>query len=202
MNNPYRILVVDDNADIHRDFRKLLRPRTQDAEFDVMAMDLFGPDMASTAPGWTPFEYTIDSAYQGQEAVSAIERACRAEEPYAMAFMDIRMPPGWDGIETTKRLWDVDPQLQVVLCSAHTDYSWQRIVTELGERDNLLYLRKPLEPDTVRQAALSMVRRRQVNHELLQRLAESERKLQFLERADPGTCPSCGTALESPRSPD
>ena len=44
-----------------------------------------------------------------------------------MAFVDVRMPPGWDGVETITRIWEVDPDLQIVVCTAYADYSWEEL---------------------------------------------------------------------------
>jgi diguanylate cyclase len=79
--------------------------------------------------------------------------------PYAMAFVDMRMPPGWDGLKTIERLWATDPDVQVVICSAHTDYDWTEVVDRLGHSDKLLVLRKPAEPIEVLQCATALCRK-------------------------------------------
>ncbi|MEM9489901.1 MAG: response regulator, partial [Myxococcota bacterium] len=84
-----------------------------------------------------------------------VERAVVDNEPYAVAFVDVRMPPGWDGIETTERLWRVQPNLQVVLCTAYSDYSWEEIFQRLGYTDQLVILKKPFDAVEVRQLALA-----------------------------------------------
>ena len=73
-------------------------------------------------------EYQIDSAYQGPEALALLRDAHARGRPYALAFVDVRMPPGWDGIETINQLWRVDPDLQVVICTAYSDHSWSEII--------------------------------------------------------------------------
>ena len=62
-----------------------------------------------------------------------------------MAFIDVRMPPGWDGIETTGRIWEVDPEIQVVICTAFSDYSPDEMLAKLGRSDRLLILKKPFD---------------------------------------------------------
>ena len=79
--------------------------------------------------------------------------------PYAMAFVDMRMPPGWDGLKTIEHLWATDPDVQVVICSAHTDYDWTEVVQRLGHSDKLLVLRKPAEPIEVLQCATALCRK-------------------------------------------
>ena len=116
----YRLLIIDDNTAIHHDFRKVLNA---DAEFtakatlDSLEADILGE--STTAADRPLFE--IDSAYQGQEGVAMAREAAIGGHPYAMAFVDMRMPPGWDGLETIEHLWATDPDVQVVICSAHTD---------------------------------------------------------------------------------
>jgi diguanylate cyclase (GGDEF)-like protein len=76
-----------------------------------------------------------------------------------MAFVDMRMPPGWDGLETIEHLWAADPDVQVVICSAHTDYDWSEVVDRLQHSDKLLVLRKPAEPIEVLQCATALSRK-------------------------------------------
>src|SRR5690348_6084672 len=138
-----RVLVIDDNPAIHNDFCKVLGTGLDEAvalEADELA--LFGAP--TSAPARPSFE--VDSALQGQEGVQRVREALRAGRPYAMAIVDMQMPPGWDGLETIERLWMVDPDVQVVICSAHAGYDWTEMVARLGHADKLLILKKPFEP--------------------------------------------------------
>ena len=122
-----RILLVDDMPTIHEDFRKILAPPTAaQSALKAASAALFGDeddDQPTVADAASPFE--IDSAYQGQEGLAKVEAALARGLPYAMAFVDMRMPPGWDGVETIERLWQIDPRLQVVICTAYSDSSWE-----------------------------------------------------------------------------
>ncbi|MES2475515.1 MAG: response regulator [Verrucomicrobiota bacterium] len=95
----------------------------------------------------------LDFASQGQEALEMVTTALQSGAPYSLVFMDVRMPPGWDGIETTTRLWKVDPDVQVVICTAYSDYSWDQIISQLGRTDRLLILKKPFDTIEVEQIA-------------------------------------------------
>src|SRR6266851_5438036 len=153
-----RILIIDDNAAIHLDFRKVLgvqAEHTAQAALDVLEANLLGE---SAAPTNRP-SFEVDTAFQGQEGVERVKLALAEGRPYAMAFVDMRMPPGWDGLETIERLWLVDPDVQVVICSAHSDYDWTEVVTRLGHSDKLLVLRKPAEPIEVLQCATALSRK-------------------------------------------
>jgi diguanylate cyclase (GGDEF)-like protein len=153
-----RILVIDDNASIHQDFRKVLGTQTEhsaQAALDVLEANLFGDSVAADARP----NFEVDSAHQGQEGVAMVHQALSEGRPYSMAFVDMRMPPGWDGLKTIERLWITDPDVQVVICSAHTDYDWTEVVQRLGHSDKLLVLRKPAEPIEVLQCATALSRK-------------------------------------------
>jgi len=146
MNSPVveknpRILIVDDSRAIHDDFRKILVSRSRAQSISDAEAALFGDTASVTVCA----DFELDSAYQGEEAVELIKRAVAAERPYAMAFMDMRMPPGWDGIETTEKAWLVDPNLQIVICTAYSDYSWGEMMARLGQSDRLVILKKPFD---------------------------------------------------------
>jgi PAS domain S-box-containing protein len=154
-----RILIIDDNRAIHADFRKILMPQTaSDAVLRKAEALVFGgqPAGTGTAPAVT---YQIDSATQGQEGFQMVERAANEGRPYALAFVDVRMPPGWDGIETVARIWQKFPELPVVICTAYSDYSWSEMLSVLGHSDNLVILRKPFEAVEVLQLAHSFTRK-------------------------------------------
>lgn len=145
---------MDDHRPIHDDFRSILIDQKPDAaQLDAMESQFFGKAVVTSLvlPA-----YEIDSAYQGQEALGKVQESLRVHRPYALAFMDVRMPPGWDGIETIQRIWEVDPQLQVVVCTAYADYTWEEIYQRFGDADNLVFLRKPFDHTEVRQLACAM----------------------------------------------
>ena len=139
-----RILVVDDNQAILDDFRKILprAPDTGAAELAALEDALFD------APAVVDHrvDFAVDTASQGQEGVARATTALAEGRPYSVAFVDMRMPPGWDGLETIERLWRVDPELQIVICSAYSDYSWEDLRSRLGEHDGLLIIKKPFDP--------------------------------------------------------
>ena len=137
-----RVLVIDDNRAIHHDFRKILTPNTATIEaLDATESELFGDPKDEGLQA----QFMVDSAYQGQDGFLLVKQALEEGRPYAMAFVDVRMPPGWDGVETTAKLWELDPNLQVVLCTAYSDYSWGEMFEKLGRRDGLLILKKPFD---------------------------------------------------------
>ena len=161
-----RILIVDDNPAIHRDFDKILGASAEPAAAALASVEslLFGD--APAAEPQRP-RYALDFASQGQEGVELVKRAVAAKRPFSIAFVDMRMPPGWDGLETIERLWAVDPDVQVVICSAHSDYDWGDVVARLGQTDRLLVVKKPFEPIEVLQCASALTRKWQHERALL-----------------------------------
>jgi PAS domain S-box-containing protein len=148
-NRNRRILVIDDNPAIHDDFRKILSVPAESGDFEAISSELFGEP--TETPRFRGFE--LESAFQGQEGLERVKRAVAAARPYAMAFIDVRMPPGWDGVETTVKLWDAYPDLQVVICTAYSDYAWEDMIAKVGQSDRLLILKKPFDNVEVLQLA-------------------------------------------------
>ena len=130
-NAKIRILIVDDNRAIHEDFRKILNPEYSSLPVDALEASIFD-EVAAPISGK---DFEIDSAFQGMEALSMVQAALSENRPYALAFVDGRMPPGWDGVETIGHLWKAYPDLQVVICTAYSDYSWEQIIQCVGHSD-------------------------------------------------------------------
>jgi diguanylate cyclase len=146
----HRVLIIDDNPAIHSDYRKILAARTT-AEVSSAEAALFGDSAQAGAPA-----FDVDSAMQGREGVESVRRALAEGRPYSVAFVDMRMPPGWDGLETIERLWQVDANVQIVVCSAYADYDWLELLARLGHSDKLIIIKKPFEPIEILQAASAL----------------------------------------------
>jgi two-component system NtrC family sensor kinase len=146
-----RILVIDDNPAIHEDFRKILCGAMSTADALSLSEAAFFGEVQTAAS--TDAEFEMDSAFQGKEALERVTTALQENRPYAMAFLDMRMPPGWDGIETALRIWRQDPHLQIVLCTAFSDYTWEDMRARLGRTDRLVILKKPFDNVEVLQMA-------------------------------------------------
>lgn len=156
----YRVLVVDDNPSIHEDFRRVLAPAVNAGanDLDDFAGALFGAAPAGPRSPAPPQAFDVEYALQGQEARDKVAAARTAGRPFALAFVDMRMPPGWDGLTTIGKLWEVDPALHVTICTAHADRSWEEIAAALapyGASDRWLVLKKPF--DKVEAAQLAHV---------------------------------------------
>lgn len=148
-----RVLVIDDNPAIHEDFRKILLPGTDGAaDLDAAAAALFGGDPVPSATA-TPTTFEMASAHQGEEALEKVRDSLRMRRPFALAFVDMRMPPGWDGMTTVLKLWEADPNIEMVICTAYSDRSWEEIQRAVSTRDRWLVLKKPFDKIEVVQLA-------------------------------------------------
>lgn len=167
-----RILIIDDNPAIHEDIRKILTgPGRRDGALEEMSAELFGE---SEPRSDLSALFQVDSALQGQEGLQLVERGVAAGQPYMLAFVDVRMPPGWDGIETIEHLWAVDPALQVVLCTAYSDHSWREISRRLHRLDGWLVLKKPFDSIEVLQCAHALTNKWLLNEQLKREFADLE----------------------------
>lgn len=166
-----RILVVDDNRAIHTDFSKILQPGGVSSELEDLERELFGSDEGVKA---TSFD--LEFATQGQEALEKVRRAHAEGRPFATVFLDVRMPPGWDGIETAGHLLPADPDLQVVICTAYSDHRWDEIAGALGDTDRVLILKKPFDSIEVRQLAHTLKRKWELGR-------QARSQVDLLERA-------------------
>src|SRR5258708_4227249 len=181
MSSNRKILVIDDNKDIHADFRKVFDiAHHYSANLDELEADLFGSGSTGHLANDILLQVTLDFASQGEEGVSKAVEAAKQGEPHYMAFVDVRMPPGIDGIQTIKRLWQEFPELPCVICTAFSDYDWEDIARELGRSGNLLILKKPFDAIEVLQLAQSLADKVGLAKSVRNYLQTLERKVQEL----------------------
>ncbi|MEO1614203.1 MAG: response regulator [Planctomycetota bacterium] len=167
------VLIVDDNPAIHSDFRKILASGREHTELMGLDEIMFGNSSDTSPRLQLPFELTF--ADQGKAAYEMVKDKASRQEFFSIAFVDMRMPPGWDGVETIRNLWNVDSRLQVVICTAYTDHSWESIVQQLGRSDQLLILKKPFDDLEVIQLATALSEKRRL-------LDQTQRHMDSLSR--------------------
>ena len=155
----HRVLVIDDESSFHDVCRATLCPAWPSAAGDL---DHARRDGSSPLrpDGDAGVAITMQSATSGRQGVEMLRAAFVRNEPYSVAIVDMRMPGGWDGVETAKRLWQVDPELEIVIASECATQPWTRVSQELGCPSKLLLLRKPFEPAEVWQVVRSLVQKR------------------------------------------
>ena len=166
-----RVLVVDDNLAIHEDFRKIFQAKAGDESLDQVRVELFD----DPPPLQALERFELDHANQGQDALTLVQLARKEGRPYAVAFVDMRMPPGWDGLETIEHIWKVDAGIQVVICTAYSDQPWDEITKRIGRDDKLLILQKPFISIEVSQLATALCRKWDLAHEVAGQLDELSR---------------------------
>jgi signal transduction histidine kinase len=162
-----RVLIVDDTPPIHNDFMKILSPEEKESSaLDLAEAVLFGAKEEHKHAT----KFAVESAFQGDEAIALVKKSLEEGRPFAVAFVDVRMPPGLDGIETVSQLWQVDPELQVVICSAYSDYTWEQITEKIGKSDSLVILKKPFDNIEVLQLAHALTEKWRLRRDLNERL--------------------------------
>jgi signal transduction histidine kinase len=163
-----RVLVIDDNEAVQADYRKILLPAP------IVSGDLAAAEAAlfgAAGPGGAVPVFELATASQGHEGHDLVLAAAAAGRPFAMAFVDMRMPPGWDGIETIERIWNVCPDIEMVICTAYADRSWDELARRLGATDRLLIVKKPFDHAEVRQAACALTHKWNLHRQSQQTLA-------------------------------
>ena len=161
--NGHRILVIDDNPQIHEDFRKILVKEKADATLEELDALVFGKQKPKEAG--VP-DFSLDYANQGEQGLRKVCESIEQSDPYAMAFVDVRMPPGWDGVETVSKIMTVDSKIQIVFCTAYSDYAMEDILDRFGLSDRVMILQKPFDPVEVQSLAVAMTQKWSRNIEL------------------------------------
>ncbi len=175
-----RIIIIDDNRTIHEDFQKILVPQSAQADLQQARAALFKSETA-IQPSAEPFQ--LDFADQGQQGFEKVVSARTRHQPYAVAIVDMRMPPGWDGLATIEHILNADPEIQIVICTAYTDYSWGQMTERLGVSDRVLILRKPFDSIEVQQIAGALTRKWELGRAVSLHTAELQRRNEELERS-------------------
>lgn len=148
------VLIIDDSSNIHEDFKRVLTPSQNKSakSLDELEEKVLGE---SFTPKNTAPEYKLSFASSGPEAVKKLKEAKEQNIDFQLVFLDIRMPGGMDGVETLSKLWDIDSRLEIVLCTAYSDYDFSKIFSSFGLTDQILILKKPFDSIEVQQMALS-----------------------------------------------
>ncbi len=166
--NNKRVLVVDGDPVLHDTFRKILCGGELAASAEP---NPGGADLAAQAvPG-----FELQSAFGGQEALEKVREGLASGRPYALAFVDVHLPAGWDGVETVFEIWQVCPELQAVLCTADSDCPWDDMIAKLGASENLVILKKPFEKIEALQLACALTRKWELNRQAQLKLGELTR---------------------------
>jgi len=197
-----RILIIDDNREIHRDIIRVLQRGSENSRPPINPRQ--AEQLGFITPGG-PSElilpYEVASAFQGEEGFLMARQAQEAGRPFAAAFVDGRMPPGWDGVQTIQHLWTVSPEMQITICTAYADYTWEQIMETLGGHDNLMILKKPFDVIELQQITEAMIRRWNRNSFAELQITELEKLLGEIHDHLPPHAPHSGAAEPASRPP-
>lgn len=141
-SNTFRVLIADENPSMHREFKKILAFNAAPAH--------------SSKPAKAAFK--IDSVESGAQAIKLVEKSLRDDAPFALLFVDMQMPLGTHSIHMIKKIWQLDKNIQVIICSS-TDLAWDDITREFGVADNLMMIQKPFDQTELRQLAYVLARK-------------------------------------------
>ncbi len=167
---PPRILIIDDNAQIHRDFEVVLLTEPENSELEADEQRIFGLKPGGKLPRTI---YALEHAHSGQEGIELVKKTLVEGGHYQLAFVDIRMP-GLDGVETIERIWQIDAKMQMVICTAYADYSQADLIRKLGQTDKLLVLKKPFDSIEVTQLARTLTEKWHLNQQAANKLVQME----------------------------
>lgn len=174
------ILLVDDNESIHEDIESILSASQNDRgeKLKDIEDELFGTSPNYRSEATEQVKYEIDHAYQGEKAVEMVASAEKSGNPYSLVFMDVRMPPGMDGIQTIEKIWKNYPYTEMVICTAYSDYSWEEIIQNLGNTDKLLFIKKPFDATALKQMALTLTTKWQLQQEAISYTEKLEKEVE------------------------
>ncbi len=180
-NEPNRLLIIDDHPKIHDAFSRIFQPSFTGSPLCEMAVDISPERDLLPAKGdlsRTEIPFRLTHSNSGEAGLEALENSLRVNQPFAVAFVDIHMPGGIDGIKTAQELWKLDPNLHVVICSGEDDLIWYEVLEPLTHRDHLFVLKKPFDAIEVRQLAVSLC---QKNKRFIDREVEIKKLQEELE---------------------
>lgn len=157
-DNTVKVIVIDDNEQIHDDFNNILSANSEvkEKEIDSLANSLFGDDESSDKSDAYDVVCDLAFASQGKQGYEMIKKAYEDGDRFDLAFVDMRMPPGWDGLETAERILEVDNKIQIVFCTAYSDYTVEDINQRVGSKGKVGIIGKPFDIKGVREITLSL----------------------------------------------
>lgn len=144
MNN---ILFIDDENDILESYKTIM---SKNEEKNINSF--FDDDLKIDSPPDTEL-YNVLTALQGEEGLELLKERLNTDNPVKVAFIDMRMPPGINGVETAKQIRELDDRVEIVIVTAFSDISLNDIVRQVGSPDKLLYLKKPFDSQEISQFA-------------------------------------------------
>ena len=169
---PIRVLVADDEAEVRDAYRQILFEADMSSEtavFHNLRERLFSRPPEQLAKNLSPSDTAFTPVFcEGAEAaVAAVREALAADDPFAVAFLDMRMPPGPDGVWAAARIRELDPAIEIVVCTAYSDVDPRDIGAMVPPEEKLSYLQKPFHPHEIRQMTISLASKWRSEHRIV-----------------------------------
>jgi diguanylate cyclase (GGDEF)-like protein len=170
---PIRVLVADDEAEVRDAYRQILLEADMSSEtavFHNLRERLFSKSMADpTGKNPASADTTFAPVFcEGAEAaVAAVRDALGVDDPFAVVFLDMRMPPGPDGVWAAARIRELDPAVEIVMCTAYSDVDPRDIGGMVPPEEKLSYLQKPFHPHEIRQMTISLASKWRSEHRIV-----------------------------------
>ena len=169
----YRVLIVDDQEEIHNDFAEMLASGFGKRATDDLAAAFVAQSDKPVLP-----QFELSHATSGEEACAMVKAGKESNCPFALAYIDIRMPPGTDGIETVRQIRQFEQDIEIVIMTAYSDKTLPEIVNDMALLHKLLYIRKPFSREEIQQITLSLTGKWNIEQEL----AKHQRQLEASNR--------------------
>jgi diguanylate cyclase (GGDEF)-like protein len=169
---PIRVLIADDEAEVRDAYRQILFEADMSSEtavFHNLRERLFSKAPDQLARNLSPSDTAFAPVFcEGAEAaVAAVREALAADDPFAVAFLDMRMPPGPDGVWAAARIRELDPAIEIVVCTAYSDVDPRDIGAMVPPEEKLSYLQKPFHPHEIRQMTISLASKWRSEHRIV-----------------------------------
>ncbi len=157
-----RVLIADDEPAVLDAYKRIFNgsgnaAKSPDKSMSDLRAKLFGN--AGSKPKQTHMDFIVEYTQGAEEALEAVRTARETRRPFSMAFLDMRMPPGPDGVWAAREIRAIDPNLDIVMATAYSDVDPREISDQVPPVDKIFYVQKPFHPYEVRQLALALGRK-------------------------------------------
>lgn len=149
------IIFIDDENDILESYKSIFNIESTN-ELQGLVENLFGDEPVPNVKRVDKDKYKVLTASQGEEGIEKIIKEKNDGDAVKVAFIDMRMPPGINGVETAKRIRELDDKIEIVMVTAYSDHTFSDVVDQIGSPDKILYLKKPFDSQEIIQLAYNL----------------------------------------------
>ncbi|MDH3373458.1 MAG: response regulator [Gammaproteobacteria bacterium] len=152
-----RVLIADDDENILEAYLEAFSEPESTREMqvlDALEAELFDPDAEIEKEP----HFDVVACSQGNDAISLAKQAADGGEPFDVVILDVRMPPGIDGVEAGSKIRELDPDVPIVFVTGFSDVPLEELRRRVPPPMKLHYFNKPLSFTQLAQDVASMVR--------------------------------------------